>query len=66
MFKQLVFFPLPNIMFLALNVPCHVPLHSKTTWGNCHLCLARRVLVNPKGQSQALLAKILVKRLPQG
>jgi hypothetical protein len=31
--------------FFTLNVPCHVPLHSKTTWGNCHLCLARRVLV---------------------
>jgi hypothetical protein len=32
-------------MFLALNVPCHVPLHSKTTWGNSHLCFAKRVLV---------------------
>jgi len=37
MFRRPIFFPLPNIVPLALNVLCHVVVHRKTSFGQITL-----------------------------
>ncbi len=50
--KATIFFPLPNIMLSALNVPCRVPLRNKTSFGQVSL------------QSQAEVENMLEKTHP--